>query len=58
MSNIRIENGRYEGVDINERFVLIVEKSYHLDIIEDEKHVLLEYPEYADLRNEFFFNSV
>lgn len=53
---IKIETGRYEGIDVNERFCFNCRKN-DLNIIEDEKHVLLECPEYADLRT-IFFNSV
>lgn len=46
---IRIETGRYENLCIDERVC------FHCkNVIEDEKHVLLQCPIYADLRNVVF----
>jgi ssDNA-specific exonuclease RecJ len=47
-----IETGRYENKNVNERVCFICH-----DQIEDEKHVLLDCPLYADLR-ESLFNEV
>ena len=49
---LRIETGRYENKNVNERVCFIC-----YDQIEDEKHVLLDCPLYADLR-ESLFNEV
>jgi ssDNA-specific exonuclease RecJ len=49
---LRIETGRYEKKNVNERVCFICH-----DQIEDEKHVLLDCPLYADLR-ERLFNEV
>jgi hypothetical protein len=49
---LRIETGRYENKNVNERVCFICH-----DQIEDEKHVLLYCPLYADLR-ERLFNEV
>jgi hypothetical protein len=49
---IRIETGRYENKNVNERVCFICH-----DQIEDEKHVLLYCPLNADLR-ERLFNEV
>jgi ssDNA-specific exonuclease RecJ len=49
---LRIETGRYENKNVNERVCFICH-----DQIEDEKHVLLDCPLYADLR-ESLFNEV
>ena len=46
---MRIETGRYENKNVNERVCLICH-----DQIEDEKHVLLDCPLYADLRESLF----
>jgi hypothetical protein len=43
---LRIETGHYENKNVNERACFICQ-----DQIEDEKHVLLYCPLYADLRN-------
>jgi hypothetical protein len=48
----RIETGRYENKNVNERVCFICH-----DQIEDEKHVLLDCSLYADLR-ERLFNEV
>ena len=49
---LQIETCRYENKNVNERVCFICH-----DQIEDEKHVLLECPLYADLR-ERLFNEV
>ena len=49
---LRIEIGRYENTNVNERVCFICH-----DQIEGEKHVLLYCPLYADLR-ERLFNEV
>ena len=49
---LRIETGSYENKNVNERVCFICH-----DQIEDEKHVLLDCPLYADLR-ESLFNEV
>ena len=49
---LRIETGRYENKNVNERVYIICR-----DQIEDEKHVLLDCPLFADLR-ESLFNEV
>jgi methionyl-tRNA synthetase len=41
---LRIETGRYENKNVNERVCFICHEQ-----IEDEKHVLLDCPLYADL---------
>jgi hypothetical protein len=46
---LRIETGRYENKNVNERVCFICR-----DQIEDEKHVLLDCPLYADLRESLF----
>jgi hypothetical protein len=43
--HLRIETGRYENKNVNERVCFICH-----DQIEDEKHVLLDCSLYADLR--------
>jgi hypothetical protein len=43
---LRIETGRYENKNVNERVCFICH-----DQIEDEKHVLLDSPLYADLQS-------
>jgi hypothetical protein len=45
---LRIETGRYENKNVNERVCFICH-----DQIEDEKHVLLDCPLYADLRESY-----
>ena len=42
---IRLETGRYEGLDVSERVCLSCES-----VVEDEKHVLVQCPLYDDLR--------
>ena len=49
---LRIETGRYENKNVNERVCFICHEQ-----IEDEKHVLLNCPLYANLR-ERLFNEV
>ena len=49
---LRIETGRYENKNVNERVCFICH-----DQIENEKQVLLDCPLYADLR-ESLFNEV
>ena len=46
---IRIETGRYERLNINERVCMICK-----DVVEDEKHVLTECPLYCDLRQDLY----
>jgi hypothetical protein len=50
---LRIEAGRYENKNVNERVCFICH-----DQIEDEKHVLLDCPLYADLRESLFNEEV
>ena len=52
MAPLRIETGRYENKNVNERVCVICHEQ-----IEDEKHVLLNCPLYANLR-ERLFNEV
>ena len=49
MAPLRIETGRNENKNVNERVCFICQ-----DQIEDEKHVLLDCPLYADLRESLF----
>ena len=53
---LRIETGRYEKLDICERVCFIC-KENNLNVVEDEKHVLINCPGYADIRINIF-NSV
>ena len=48
---LRIETGRYENKELNERVCFICNNE-----IEDEKHVLLACPLYADLREQLFYD--
>jgi hypothetical protein len=50
---LRIETGRDENKNVNERVCFICH-----DQIEDEKHVLLDCPLYADLRESLFNEEV
>ena len=52
---IRIETGRYERLDISERVCFIC-KGNNINVLEDEKHVLIHCPGYADIRNNIFNN--
>ncbi|XP_071167139.1 uncharacterized protein [Mytilus edulis] len=49
VSPIRIETGRYENIDIENRLCFNC-----TDDVEDEKHVLLNCPVYSDIRNVIF----
>ena len=49
MAPLPIETGRHENKNVNERVCFICH-----DQIEDEKHVLLYCPLYADLREKLF----
>ena len=49
---LAIETGRYENKNINERICFICK-----DKIEDEKHVILQCPLYADLRNDLYIEA-
>ena len=46
---IRIETGRYEGLDVNSRTCPLCKNG-----IEDEKHVILQCPQYNDIRQQLF----
>ena len=46
---IRIETGRYEGVEVDQRICLLCNNG-----VEDEKHVLLECPFYNEYRKSLF----
>ena len=46
---IHIETGRYEGLPENERICPVCE-----NVVEDEYHVLCQFPLYTDLREEYY----
>ena len=46
---LRIETGRYERLGVNERLCFNCSK-LGINVVEDEKHVLLQCPVYADIR--------
>ena len=49
MAPIRIETGRYEGLDLSCRTCPVCKNG-----IEDEKHVILKCPQYDDIRQQLF----
>ena len=49
VARIRIETGRYEGLDLNSRTCPLCRNA-----IEDEKHVILHCPQYNDIRQQLF----
>jgi hypothetical protein len=49
---IRIETGRYEALQVSER------KCFMCDHVEDEVHVLTQWPLYEDLRFELYNNAM
>jgi hypothetical protein len=52
---LRIETGRYERLEVNERLCFNCSK-LGVNVVEDEKHVLLQCPGYADIRQSIFNN--
>jgi hypothetical protein len=52
---LRIETGRYERLEVNERLCFNCSK-LGINVVEDEKHVLLQCPGYADIRQSIFNN--
>ena len=49
---IRIETGRFENLDVNQRPCLFC------NVVEDEIHVILDCSAYDDLRNNLFIKAV
>ena len=53
---LRIETGRYERLEVNERLCFNCSK-LGINVVEDEKHVLLQCPGYADIRQSIYYNT-
>jgi hypothetical protein len=52
---LRIETDRYERLEVNEQLCFNCSK-LGINVVEDEKHVLLQCPGYADIRQSNFSN--
>jgi hypothetical protein len=50
---LRIETGKYERLEVNERLCFNCSK-LGINVVEDEKHVLLQCPGYADIRQSIY----
>jgi hypothetical protein len=46
---LRIETARYERLEVNERLCFNCSR-LGINVVEDEKHVLFQFPSYADIR--------
>jgi hypothetical protein len=52
---LRIETARYERLEVNERLCFNCSR-LGINVVEDEKHVLLQFPGYADIRQSILNN--
>ena len=55
VASLRIETGRYERLEVNERLCFNCSK-LGINVVEDEKHVVLQCPGYADIRQSILYN--